>query len=101
MTTETITADAVDYDPVNDRYRVEVPLNGQASMILIEALAAVRRCDPLDLDPLYDAVDVDALDDLFESATDDSIEMTVEVDGFEVSVRSDGVVDISPPVGGE
>ncbi|MCL9813859.1 HalOD1 output domain-containing protein [Natranaeroarchaeum aerophilus] len=70
------------------------------STAVVEALADANDVDPLELDPLYEAVDPDALDSLF-STSDGSTGIphgTVRftTNGYEVEVTSTGRVHLTP-----
>ena len=70
------------------------------SLASIEALAAIRGCDPADLEPLYRAVDPEALDricaapGLGRHSGDTRIEFTYLE--HEVVVKSLGLIEIRP-----
>ncbi|WP_135534598.1 HalOD1 output domain-containing protein [Halostella pelagica] len=71
-----------------------------ATEAVVIATAEATDADPLELDPLFDAVDPDALNRLFESSDDGSdrpsgrIEFTYA--GCDVSVYADRRVVVSP-----
>ncbi len=70
------------------------------STAVVEALANANDVDPLELDPLYEAVDPDALDSLF-STTDGSSrthhgKVQFTTNGYEVEVTSTGRVHLTP-----
>lgn len=71
------------------------------SIAVIEALSAHYGVDPLDLDPLYEAIDPEALDALF-TRDDGSPGLTVQFsyNGCEVEVLEDGTIEISKGVDG-
>lgn len=52
----------------DSRYRLES--TESAVDAVLEEVAALRRCDPVDLPPLYEAVDPDLLDGLWEHGED-------------------------------
>ena len=65
------------------------------SIAVIEAVAAIRGLEPLDLDiTLYDFVDPDALDRLFLEQKGGDLEVELHLDGFLVTIRSDGHLSI-------
>lgn len=76
-----------DYDAVSQR--------------VVDAVAAARDVDPLDVQPLYDVIDPDALEQLFtathSSGRTDPARVVFTLDGCEVTVHSDGTIDVSAP----
>ena len=63
---------------------------------VIEAVADHRGVDPMELEPLYNAVDPDALDALFGgSRASPHSSLTFELDGCLVRVSGDGDVEVS------
>ena len=71
------------------------------SETVVSAVADAKGVDPLDLDPLYDAIDPDALDSIFRHAGAGSTvtKLSFEMDGCEVLVRGSGEVAVSPATG--
>lgn len=72
------------------------------SETVVDAVADAKGVDPLDLEPLYDAIDPDALDSLFAEAPGASAsptELRFEMDGCEVVVRGGGTVVVTPASG--
>lgn len=65
--------------------------NEELSERVVQATAAARSTDPLELPPLYDAVDPDALGALIE-AMDDG-EVVFSYDGCEITIGADGTVN--------
>lgn len=89
---------SVDYDPDVDVYYAEFDSTEMsASTAVVEAIASVRHCDPMDLDPLYRSVDADALDAIV--AGSDGVDVTVSLvaNGLDVTVGCDGTVEIEAP----
>lgn len=80
--------------------RVTAPTRSTtASERVIEAVAARKGVDPMDLDvPLFQAVDPDVLDLLVRTADDGADRYSTRVefvyDGFDVTVTADGSVDV-------
>lgn len=73
-----------------------------ASEAVIEAVADAKGVDPLDLDPMYDAIDPDALDRIFRDSPvgrTGSVEVRFEMAGCTVVVREAGEVVVAPTVG--
>lgn len=68
------------------------------AMALVSAVADVLETDPLDLDPLYEAVDTDALNDLLRpnSFGENPVWVSFTFASCEVSMASDGRVEITP-----
>lgn len=90
--------DVVDYDPSVDTYTAQFqPCTELPSTVLAEALADVRRCRTVDLEPLYHSVDTDALDTLMQSSAGESLSVSLTIDGFAVRIVSEGRIEITPP----
>ncbi|WP_227356863.1 HalOD1 output domain-containing protein [Haladaptatus salinisoli] len=69
--------------------------NGQPSIAVVEAVAAVTGRDTTDVPPLYDFLNPDALDALATvrgGNTVDDVRVEFTYDGVEVSVTGDGTV---------
>ena len=90
-----VTGDGPTYDPATDTY-VGTFETASACRAVAEALATVKHCEPMELEPLYDSVDPDSLDRLVDSGPD-SLRVTVAIDGFEVVVTGDRRIEITPP----
>ena len=72
------------------------------SETVVTAVADAKGVDPLDLDPLYDAIDPDALDSLFSTspgASASPTELRFEMGNCEVVVREGGTVTVTSPAG--
>lgn len=67
-----------------------------ASMAVVEAVAAVKGVDPVDLPPLYLDVDPDALDKLFPSRSRSIRRLTFQFRGTVVTVHGTGEVVARP-----
>jgi hypothetical protein len=71
-----------------------------ATDAVVEALATVEETDPLELDPLYEAIDLEALE-RFCAGSDawraNTRACGFHTDGWNVFVRSDGVVRVCKP----
>ena len=75
------------------------PVNLSASERVVEAVAARKGVDPLDLVvPLFESVDPDMLDLLVRTADDGADRSSARVefvyDGYQVTVTADGSVDL-------
>jgi len=92
---ECVGDDGPTYNPRTDTYVGTFDVES-ASVAVMEALAAIRHCEPTDLEPLYDSVDPDALDRVVESSSN-GVRVTVHIDGFEVVVTGDRRLEITPP----
>ncbi|WP_049924355.1 HalOD1 output domain-containing protein [Halopiger djelfimassiliensis] len=68
------------------------------SLRVIDALAAATETDPLELDPLYDAVDPEALDRLFGPEANGNATVQFAYDDHAVEIRSDGTVSVDGTV---
>lgn len=60
---------------------------------IVTAIAERTGADPLEMDPLYDAVDVDAIEAIVGSAGDVSVEFAYH--GHTVAVDGDGSVTVT------
>lgn len=60
-----------------------------ASEALIEMLAAIQECDPLDVGPIGDSVDTDALNKLVNAAGDTVLQISFDIDGYTVRIGAD------------
>lgn len=90
--------DVVDYDPSVDTYTAQFQQGAELpSTVLAEALADIRRCRTVDLDPLYHSVDTDALDTLIDASAGGSLSVSLTIDRFDVRIVSDGRIEITPP----
>jgi hypothetical protein len=94
-TVERADDDGPTYDPRTDTYVGTFDMES-ASVAVMEALAAIRHCEPTELEPLYSSVDPDALDRLVESASD-GLHVRMHIDGFQVVVTGDHRLEITPP----
>ena len=90
----------VEYDPEADAYRATFdPLTVSVSTAVIETVAAVLRCDPLDLDPLYEYVDTDSLDSLVRTGQEKNspyLSTSFRFEDTDVTVRADGTIVVTP-----
>lgn len=70
------------------------------SIAVVTAVADAKGVDPMELDPLANAVDPEALDRLFASMRDGRLRtegrLRFELAGCEVTLASDGTVTASP-----
>lgn len=62
------------------------------SLRVIDALADATDTDPLELDPLYDAIDPEALDQFVRGDAGDSVSVQFVYDGHAVEVQGNGSV---------
>lgn len=63
----TTSTEWVEFDEADGVYRVAYdPANDETSLAVVSAVATVSGTDPIDLEPLHDAVDTSALDRLFQ-----------------------------------
>ncbi|QCS41343.1 HalOD1 output domain-containing protein [Natrinema versiforme] len=73
---------------------VSVTATDQLSMAVIDLVAQVEDADPIELNPLYDAIDPDLLDSLPDSTGFTSLEFSYQ--GYTVAVAdTDDGVDVS------
>lgn len=67
---------------------------------VVEAVAAVEAVEPIELDPLYEAIDPDALNHLCATQTDsdgDPLEVQFSFQGWTIVVRGDETVQVLDP----
>lgn len=69
--------------------------HGVPSTGVVQAVAAVRDVDPVELPPLNDHVDPDALDRLLTDDGDASVQVSFQYAGTEIYVRGSGAVEVS------
>lgn len=77
-----------------DRYYSETD---PISLQVVEAVAAFRGVDPLELDPLAESIDADALNDLFSPVGDGTVDganVTFSYEDVRVTVTSRGDIDL-------
>lgn len=86
----------VEYDPDTDVYNAQFDsTQTNASTAVVEAVAAVRHCDPMDLEPLYNSVDTDALDAIIDGS--DGVSVSLVASGLRVTINCDETIEIEPP----
>lgn len=62
------------------------------SMAVVEAVARVVDCDPIEVESLYERLDPDALDALFGAGREDpTVGVSFELNGHPVLVDGDGI----------
>ncbi|UPV74266.1 hypothetical protein M0R89_17225 [Halorussus limi] len=91
----------LEYDEENDCYRTACePGEQPPSSVVVNAVAAVAECDPLDLEPLRRALDPDAIDDLFARTpggrTRDAGSVEFSLADHRVVLAADGDVEVHP-----
>lgn len=90
----------VEYDPGTDAYHASFdPQEVSASSAVIESVASVMRCDPLEIDPLYEYVDTDSLDSLVRSGRGKAspyLSTSFRFEEADVTVRADGTIVVAP-----
>jgi len=75
------------------RNQRQIPADPQYAVL--QAVAAVRGVDPIDLTvPLYESIDPDVLDELFESACVEELSITFDYHGHEVRITEDMTVAV-------
>jgi hypothetical protein len=72
--------------------------NAEPSETLVMAVADIAGVDPLELDPLYDAVDPDSLDQLVTSRGEPEVDgrMAFTFADHRVAVHASGLFEIRP-----
>ncbi|MFC3959617.1 HalOD1 output domain-containing protein [Halovivax cerinus] len=64
------------------------------AIAVVDAVAEAAGCDPIQLDPLYDAVDPDALNALFDGRRETTGQFRFEYHGYTVVVDANGCVTL-------
>lgn len=86
----------VEYDPDTDVYYAEFDsTETNASTAVVESVAEVRHCDPMDLEPLYHSVDTDALDAIIDGS--EGVSVSLVANGLSVTIDCGGTLEIKPP----
>lgn len=86
---------------IGAHYRAQIDDGGEGAVVttVVEAIAAVRGVEPVDVDfRLDESVDTDALEGLYRHARrrpERTLRVEFEVDGLVVGVHSDGLVTIA------
>ncbi|WP_226040818.1 HalOD1 output domain-containing protein [Natrinema sp. DC36] len=81
------------------RYRVECDFAlDDPSHAVVAAIGTLTQTDPLELDPLYQAIDPDALNQMV-SATREECQVSFEYADFDVTVDSTGAIIFEQPTG--
>lgn len=101
--------DQTGYDPLSGTYHAHHDWEDSQSLstTVIEAVGVATDTDPVQMDPLYEALDPDALDALFRPRSDDGPrangQVVFSLDGHDVAVHSHGniIVDVSQKEEGE
>jgi|AntRauTorcE11898_2_1112593.scaffolds.fasta_scaffold01873_2 hypothetical protein len=86
------------FDPDDGRYHVSCDwqtVNGPG-IVIVEAVARVLNMDPLDLQPLQDAVDVDSVESLLTSHHTAPVTVEFEYADTRVRLSRDGRISIDP-----
>ena len=66
-------------------------------MKVVDAVADAKGVDPLELDPLHEAIDLEALEAIFSTAEGRSaVELSFTVAGCEVVVRGPDQISVTP-----
>lgn len=64
-----------------------------ASQRVLARVAELENADPVELEPLYDAIDPEALDRIVDSIEDGSVQF--DYHGYTVTVFHDGSVEVT------
>lgn len=92
----TASTEWVAFDEDEEVYRVAYdPAIDETSLAVVSAVATVSGTDPIDLEPLHDAVDTSALDRLFQPEDGPrNCRMAFRFREFDVTVDSTGVIEV-------
>lgn len=87
----------VEFDEADGVYRVTYdPAVDETSLAVVSTVASVSGTDPVDLDPLYDAVDPAALDRLFRPDNrSESCRMTFRFCELDVTIDATGIIELN------
>lgn len=91
-----VALESLEYRRCSDTYRARYDQDGApASMAVVGTVATALGVDPVELEPLHDAVDTDALDRVMRGG-DGSVRTSFAFGAHEITVSSDGVVEATP-----
>lgn len=76
-------------------YHGSIPDDTSSAVAIVEAVAAVKGCDPTDIEPLGDTVDLEAIAQLLRSSPS-TLRIDFTVAGHEVSVHPDESLTVVP-----
>lgn len=88
--------DEVQLDAEAPKAIFEPSAGGSATEAIVSLVAQEMECDPLELDPLYDAVDPEALDGICSATPDSSLRVSFDYAGYTVLVDASGIVQLLP-----
>ncbi|MFC4551356.1 MULTISPECIES: HalOD1 output domain-containing protein [Halorussus] len=81
-----------------ETYRVRYDPDGELELseLIVMAVADASDTDPLDMDPLYDAVDPETVNDFVDRGGSAGFDgsVTFAFEGYEVTVEASGLVDL-------
>ncbi|WP_323676285.1 HalOD1 output domain-containing protein [Halorubellus sp. PRR65] len=86
------------FDPEDGQYHLKCDWRTVpgAGIVLVEAVAHVMCCDPLDLEPLQNAVDVDGIESILTGRHVAPVTIEFEYANARIRVGRDGHVVIDP-----
>ena len=76
-------------------YYGSIPDDTSSTVAIAEAVAAVKGCDPTDIEPLGDTVDLEAIAQLLRSSSS-KLRIDFTVAGHEVTVHPDESLTVVP-----
>lgn len=82
-------------DSPEGTYHSTIPDETPSTVAIVEAVAAVKDCEPTEINPLCDTVDPEAIAQLPRSSTG-SLRIDFTVTGVEVTVYSDESLTVVP-----
>lgn len=85
------------YDPETDTYHASVGSSADRSLgwAIVSLASVATEEDPIEMEPLYDAIDPDALESLFRAKEPLPGQVDFEYHGCRVTATSDGEVRVS------
>ena len=84
------TEHSVDYRERNPReYHGRVPNDELATQTVVQMLASIENCEPIDIGPLADFVDTDSLNKLVDQTSDENLEIRFTIEEYTARVSGD------------
>lgn len=91
--------DRTGYDPITDSFHAQYNTDtGEDGFIMtvVEAVAAIRGCEPTDLDPLFETVDPASIINALDGARGSDVEITFTYEQCCVTATSHGEIIVDP-----
>ena len=93
-----IEIDVVEHRPNGPVYDVSYDQTHQPTLVVVTAVATIEEVEPIELQPLHDAIDTDALDRLLEGAwrRPSAVTVTFTFEGYDVECSQPGTIRLEP-----